>query len=186
MKNISLFCCLFIAICAAFFLPMNSGFSLQEFPVLKGKYLGQKPPGLSPEIFAPGIISTSEEEMCISFIPGAKELYFSRRIGSNRTILSMIEKNGVWIPPKVTEFSGKYDDAEFTISHDGKKIAFISLRPFDQRNNPLKYFDIWIVERTGEKWGKPVPLIHQLTRIKWKYIRLFHKMGICISLLTAT
>ena len=26
-----------------------------EFPVLKGPYLGQKPPGLTAEIFAPGI-----------------------------------------------------------------------------------------------------------------------------------
>lgn len=28
-----------------------------DFPVLKGPYLGQKPPGMTPEIFAPGIIS---------------------------------------------------------------------------------------------------------------------------------
>lgn len=29
-----------------------------DFPLLKGKYLGQKPPAMTPEIFAPGIIST--------------------------------------------------------------------------------------------------------------------------------
>ena len=28
-----------------------------DFPVLKGPYLGQKPPGLTPQLFAPGIIS---------------------------------------------------------------------------------------------------------------------------------
>jgi len=28
-----------------------------EFPSLKGPYLGQKPPGMTPEIFAPGIVS---------------------------------------------------------------------------------------------------------------------------------
>jgi ankyrin repeat protein len=28
-----------------------------QFPVIKGKYLGQKPPGMTPEIFAPGIVS---------------------------------------------------------------------------------------------------------------------------------
>ena len=55
-----------------------------QFPILKGEYLGQKPPGRLPEIFAPGIINTNAVEMCISFIPGAKELYFSRRIGHNR------------------------------------------------------------------------------------------------------
>ena len=30
-----------------------------DFPVLTGFYLGQNPPGLTPEIFAPGIISAN-------------------------------------------------------------------------------------------------------------------------------
>ena len=29
-----------------------------KFPILKGAYLGQKTPGINPELFAPGIIST--------------------------------------------------------------------------------------------------------------------------------
>ena len=33
-----------------------------EFPVVKGPYLGQKPPGMVPQIFAPGIISTDMQE----------------------------------------------------------------------------------------------------------------------------
>jgi len=28
-----------------------------EIPVLEGPYLGQKPPGLTPEVFAPGIVN---------------------------------------------------------------------------------------------------------------------------------
>lgn len=35
--------------------PENTGKT--EFPVMEGPYLGQKPPGIVPEIFAPGIIS---------------------------------------------------------------------------------------------------------------------------------
>ena len=35
-----------------------------EFPVLKGPYLGQKPPGMKPEIFAQGIITTDKSEGC--------------------------------------------------------------------------------------------------------------------------
>lgn len=34
--------------------------SKEDFPVLKGPYLGQKPPGVKPEIFAPGIVSTKD------------------------------------------------------------------------------------------------------------------------------
>ncbi|QMU62970.1 MAG: hypothetical protein GKR88_00900 [Flavobacteriaceae bacterium] len=40
-------------------------------------YLGQKPPGLIPEIFAPGIVSINGRyEHGISFSPDLEELYF--------------------------------------------------------------------------------------------------------------
>ena len=31
-----------------------------DIPVLKGPYFGQKPPGATPEVFAPGIVSIDE------------------------------------------------------------------------------------------------------------------------------
>ena len=34
-----------------------------DWPVLKGPYIGQKPPGMTPEIFAPGIISTEKRQL---------------------------------------------------------------------------------------------------------------------------
>ena len=33
-----------------------------DFPKLAGPYLGQKPPGMTPVIFAPGIIATEFHE----------------------------------------------------------------------------------------------------------------------------
>ena len=45
-----------------------------EFQVLKGPYLGQKPPGTTPEMFAPGIISTGYDERIAAFSPDGKEL----------------------------------------------------------------------------------------------------------------
>jgi len=36
----------------------TSCYQRDEFPILKGRYLGQKPPGMTPEVFAPGIVST--------------------------------------------------------------------------------------------------------------------------------
>jgi hypothetical protein len=46
---------------------------------LEGPYLGQKPPGLTPEVFAPGILSTKHRDGGISFAPDMKEFYFSRK-----------------------------------------------------------------------------------------------------------
>jgi hypothetical protein len=48
-----------------------------ESPVLKGPYLGQKPPGRTPEVFAPGIVSTGAHEFAGSFTPDGKYLFFS-------------------------------------------------------------------------------------------------------------
>ena len=50
-----------------------------EFPALQGPYLGQKPPGMTPEIFAPGIVSTAEFEFAGTFSPDGKEYFFTRR-----------------------------------------------------------------------------------------------------------
>ena len=50
-----------------------------DFPVLKGPYLGQKPPGMTPELFAPGIVSVNKySEFVCMFTPGGKECIFDR------------------------------------------------------------------------------------------------------------
>lgn len=54
--------------------------SQNEFPVLEGPYLGQTPPGLTPEVFAPGIISTKDWEVGSVFTPDMNEFYFIREV----------------------------------------------------------------------------------------------------------
>lgn len=126
-----------------------------DFPILKGPYLGQKPPGVTPEVFAPGIISTKAPEQCIAFAPGGRELYFVRRIGGIRKIFNMKEEKGGWTSPRIVSFSGKYDDAEFSLSPDGNKLAFISKRPLDGKSKLIRCWDIWIVEKTKNVWCEP-------------------------------
>jgi Tol biopolymer transport system component len=138
----------------AVLLPIIVGGGYPQYSV-KGPYLGQKPPGLKPEVFAPGIISTEAPEQCISFSPGGRELYFVRKTGDIRMIFNMKEENGRWTPPSVVPFSGKYDDAEFTLTPDGNKLAFISKRPIAGEGNPIKGWDIWTVEKTTKGWGEP-------------------------------
>jgi len=52
-----------ILLYAAFFicLVMMTKAGIDNFPILKGPYLGQKAPGMTPEIFAPGVISTEKK-----------------------------------------------------------------------------------------------------------------------------
>ena len=58
-------------------------------PALEGPYLGQKPPGLIPELFAPDIIQTEHREAEAAFTPDLKEFYFRRRGGKykNNTLV---------------------------------------------------------------------------------------------------
>lgn len=47
-----------------------------EFPKLTGPYMGQKPPGMTPELFAPEIISREDtREFAITFSPDGREFF---------------------------------------------------------------------------------------------------------------
>ena len=57
---------------------VGESYAENESPVLIGPYLGQKPPGSTPEIFAPGIVSTEGWEVSGVFTPELNEFYFIR------------------------------------------------------------------------------------------------------------
>jgi Tol biopolymer transport system component len=137
-----------------------------DFPVLKGPYLGQKPPGMFPELFAPGIVSIEHHEFWPVFSPDGREFYYgmSMRTGSNvvgyNFILVMKQVNNVWTKPMVASFSGKYWDMEPCISYNGKKLYFVSSRPKSGIGKPEEnnIDDIWVAEKTGTGWSNPQPL----------------------------
>lgn len=49
--------------------------------IINNPYFGQKPPGLLPEPFAPGIVATDNWESSGVFTPDLQEFYFIREIG---------------------------------------------------------------------------------------------------------
>jgi len=83
-------------------------------PILKGPYIGQKVPGLTPEVFAPATVSTEHRDWGGSFSPDMKEYYFSRRnnkSGKNKTFVFKSE-NDRWYESAV--------DSGIFVSPDGK------------------------------------------------------------------
>jgi hypothetical protein len=73
----------------------------KDFPKLTGPYLGQKPPGMTPEIFAPGIISSGYFERSVVFSPDHDELFFQLRcLGFTTVLLHMKRKMGTWSRPE--------------------------------------------------------------------------------------
>jgi hypothetical protein len=109
----------------------------RESPPKEDLYLGQKPPGLIPEVFAPGIVTTEHMEFFGSFTPDLKEFYFKRKGGKyeKSTLVVIQYKNDRWIESVVSPAEASV--GEPSVSPDGYTI----------------YLDSRYIERTSSGWS---------------------------------
>ncbi len=129
-----------------------------EDSALSGPYLGQESPGSTPRLFAPGIVSTEDNELDLVLTPDGKEACFAVWVEGVNTIHTMKEVDGRWTPRAVASFSGSYSDVDPFVTADGKRLYFSSMRPLEKSGDP-KDSDLWYVERTkAGGWGDPVRL----------------------------
>ena len=127
-----------------------------EFPKLTGPYLGQKPPGISPEVFAPGIVSTVSHEFSSCFSPDGTEFYFTRRHPELNQTVIMVSKlvDEVWTEPDVAPFVENQFSFEPWVTPDNKRLYFQSGKPIPgQPGHPM---NVLYVERQGTEWGEPI------------------------------
>jgi len=113
----------------------SNSYSQDEIPIPDGPYLGQTPPGSTPDIFAPGIVNT-EEFIEIQGMFGAdmNTFYFVRRDEKEVYSLNVIEyKNNQW-----QKSIFKHGVSGAHISPDGKTI----------------YLNNSYIERTNDGWSK--------------------------------
>jgi len=131
----------------------------EDFPILKGPYLGQNPPGLCAEMFAPEIISTGlHDDAGPAFNRSGTEIFF-RIAGKPYGIIgNMKEIDGKWTKPDLAAFSGRYPDGFTVFSHDGKRVFFGSRRPESDIGAPPETNDIWAVDVTENGYGTPYKL----------------------------
>lgn len=88
-----------------------------DFPPLKDRYLGQKTPGLTPQLFAPRTVSTEKHvESLYAFSPDMKEFYFSRIGGKyKKTTLFVTQyQNNRWSKASVVSSGVKKRRERFT------------------------------------------------------------------------
>ena len=136
------------------------GNATSTFPELRGPYLGQEMPGVEPQLFAPGVVSTGLATRDVAMTPDGDELYFAVTIGDRTMIMVTKMVGGTWTEPVVAPFSGHYLDIEPAISPDGERFFFLSARPQPgQEEKPgWVYQDIWVMDREGDGWGEPYNL----------------------------
>lgn len=130
-----------------------------SFPILKGEYLGQKPPGIIPEIFAPGIISTElHDDAAPTFSPDNKEVYFRIVYKIKKkyfgTIFFMKQKNGIWSYPDIASFSGKFMDGGVKYSFNKKKL-YLSSKRGRKEIISLYGMDLFEIRGVNGFWKKP-------------------------------
>ena len=132
--------------------PEDALFAAGEQTGLQGPYLGQKPPGLKKEVFAPGIVSTKGgHEFSCTFSTDGKEFYFNRGM---TIMVCRWEKEG-WTAPEPAAFNGVFRNHEPHITADNKTLFFGSMRPNPERPDMENPYGIWKVERTENGWGEP-------------------------------
>jgi hypothetical protein len=135
------------------FTTMNLQAEQKDFPKLIGPYLGQKPPGTTPEKFAVGIVSTESHEFSCCFSPDGNEFYFARRHpGLNETVV-MVSKhvNGVWTDPEpeVALLPEKFTFEAF-VTPDNKRLYFQTAGIVNGKPDMMTKY----VERNKKGWGE--------------------------------
>lgn len=113
-------------------------------------YLSQTPPGLTPQVFAPGLVSVEKAvDFAITFAPDGQELYFTRRLdGGKNALYEAHLTNGAWTEPAPVTFATEYPAFEPHISADNKTLYFGWIISMDKD-------EIWAVDRVAEGWSQP-------------------------------
>jgi hypothetical protein len=144
----------------------------QQFTDLYGDYLGQTPPGDTPVVFAPGIVSTIYmEHSTVAISPDGNEIFWWVRPGPG--IDSSLYNPDTWISSKTMQRignrwtipKGSLFGGGSAFSPDGMRLYFTSLMPYNKPDGP--YF----VEKQGDTWSEPknIGLVKRFAELKSVY-----------------
>ena len=136
-----------------------TGCSTQDdFPVLSGPYLGQKPPGKTPELFAPGIVPTKNNEGLYGFFNSGTLFFFDRTPADMEewtpAVYRMELKDGQWTQPNTSPYLGKPWYNYYTAAPEGKLIYFAWRGSLGDRTASPD-LNIWRVQKTSRGWTEP-------------------------------
>lgn len=140
-------------------------------PEAAQRYVGQTPPGDTPELFAPGVVSTEAVELNSVFSPDGREFFFTRLVegpdeqkgypGKTRPILHhMVYLDGAWTEPRPLRL---FQDAPYAwaadmaLSPDGQLLYFMGAHPVDAEG-ARSDLNLWLSRRVDGAWAIAAPL----------------------------
>jgi hypothetical protein len=124
------------------FLLVLSGSIFAQIP--DGPYLGQTPPGSTPEIFAPGLVSlTGRRDTKAVFSPDGQECFLGTVLNSTFTLLyTKVDSGGHWLDFVEADFLNKTGKREPFVALDGEKLFFTG-----------DVADIYVSTKSGDQWS---------------------------------
>jgi WD40 repeat protein len=105
-----------------------------------------------PELLAPGVISTGDDEAHATFEPDGSRVFFIKNAPNfaHWTIVVSARDGDGWKEPTVAPFSGRYADADLSFSPRGDVAYFVSTRPLHGDGPPRTDTEIWRLRRGGD------------------------------------
>jgi hypothetical protein len=127
----------------------------EEAAALQSPYFGQPTPGFAPELFAPGVVSTTAIELNGVFTPDMKEFFFSRLIDGVQTMYHSILEGVDWTEPQplllFPEGARAVAD-DMAASPDGQELYFLGIHAH-AGSGDVPTPDIWVSRRRGGRWS---------------------------------
>ncbi len=142
--------------CVMFFSCINKNTPIE----FDSGYFGIPLPGDTPELLAPGFISTdSTSEYGGHFSPDGRMFIFTRFSPGIEGQLQYTEyKDGTWSNPERVPFGLEDTQVESCFSPDGTKLYYVHIPPTTGEEISEFFHDIWVVDWTGSSWGVPKQL----------------------------
>ena len=133
----------------------------------KGPYLGQKAPGMTAEVFAPGLVSSSDfEHSRLEISKDGMALYWIVQPVRGKQLIWTTHRgvDGSWSKPAPLPISNGAEELPFlhspAISPDGKKLYFSSIDWGEEEGHgsapPKQTF--YAVDLQNPRWNAPVPI----------------------------
>lgn len=137
-------------------LSSGAGDAAGRWPYPRGAYLGQPPPGMIPEPFAPSLIGTGQDELNGVFSPDGKMFLYTVRDSAAGYSMRFTEvRNGRWTEPLPMPFFSGEDEVDMCFTLDGRMMLFASKRPDKPGLDPHPNYRLWKVERMEGMWTRP-------------------------------
>ena len=114
-------------------------------------------PAPRARLFAPGVISTGDDDAHVTFDPDGRHVYYLKDTPDFRHwTIAVVEWTGDgWGAPRVAPFSGRWAEGDLSFAPDGNTAYFVSTRPVAPATEPRGDTDIWRLHRSTSGWGEP-------------------------------